>query len=554
MEFTPQGVLNTQNFSGSRQPDENFQVENMVYKLKKVKKKRRAENYKNIEPLVNIHDTADADANTNTNTNTNTYSKKADKKGGGKKIIEGYMDPDLDKKENWYGHDPVEDKGMFSESIVDKIIRYVNFIYNFFDFMLFLFAKTVASVLTASTFNNEDDIKVLKRNIAWFFCILVSWITVFNWYFIMFYKTSFGERIPLNKDFYRSNLKMKEVTDANSAIYKIIVFWFEFSFFFPEFIQEYCVIWIPSILESFCNKTTLFVFLFFFMISFVYNYPSRCRTFIVDSLTQNGDNMMIVLMLTIVVYLFFASLVTLDYYGIMKTSTNILSIISNPIMIFVIIVCHIVRFIFSMLCSVPTGGMFSMIYLFMYSFFGINITTMQVNPLPYRKKIWEYIKPPRDFLKKEPNCRPFTIWEKLMNLINRTMDFLYKFSFWIALFYMLFIGCFDYTNIKDDFLRMVLIGINAFCILFLGFVTYNQYKEDLAEEAEELLKPKKTGPPPNFLGDSFDVKPTQKMSEAFKQSGLSTELGNLSSGLTGGLPSMPTVPTMPTMPTAKPLW
>lgn len=544
MEFTPQGVLNTQNFSGSHQTNENFQIENMVYKLKKVKKKRRAENYKNIEPLENIHDA---------DTNANVESKKDEKKRGGKKIIEGYMDPDLDKKENWYGDDTVQDKGMFSESIVDKIIRYVNFIYNFFDFILFFFAKKVASFLNGSTFNNEDDIKVIKRNIAWFFCILVSWITVFNWYFIMFYKTSYGEKISLNKDFYRSNLKMKEATDANSALYKIIVFWFEFSFFFPEFIQEYFVIWIPSILESFCNKTTLFVFLFFFMISFVYYYPSRCRTFIVDALTQNGDNMMVVLMLTIVVYLFFASLVTLDYYNIMKTSSNILSIISNPIMIFVIVVCHIIRFIFSMLCSVPVGGMFSMIYIFIYSFFGINITTMKVNPLPYRTKIWEYLKPPRDFLKKESNCRPFTFWEKCMNFINRTMDFLYKFSFWIALIYMLFVACFDYLNINDDFLRMVLIGINAFCILILGFVTYNQYKDELAEEAAELLNPKKTGPPRDFFGDSFDAKPPEKMSDAFKKSGLSTEFGNLSSGLPGALTGeIPALPGMPTMPTALP--
>lgn len=71
MEFTPQGVLNTQNFSGSHQTNENFQIENMVYKLKKVKKKRRAENYKNIEPLENIHDA---------DTNANVESKKDEKK------------------------------------------------------------------------------------------------------------------------------------------------------------------------------------------------------------------------------------------------------------------------------------------------------------------------------------------------------------------------------------------------------------------------------------------------------------------------------------------
>ena len=77
MDFTknPSDFWNIKTFSHSP-PKDNFQVEHMIQKIKKIKstkKKKTGENYKNIEPLVNIYD---KDESENDNESENKKKRK----------------------------------------------------------------------------------------------------------------------------------------------------------------------------------------------------------------------------------------------------------------------------------------------------------------------------------------------------------------------------------------------------------------------------------------------------------------------------------------------
>jgi hypothetical protein len=542
MEFTknPGDFLNKKQFSQSN-PKENFQVEYMVQKIKKIKatkKKKRSENYKNIEPLVNIYDKEEEE----------TDEKEEKSSASTPPIVEGYMDPGLNDNSKWYGDDPVNDNGSGGiESVADKLIAYINIVYSFGDKILFKIAEAIANLFSMGKVDDVQDIVIVKQNVSWFFSILLAWYVVFNWYYLSYYKTPYGKGVDINKDFYRGNLKTKEDTDANGPLYTYIIFWFEFALFFPEKFQEYFVVWFPSIFEKFINKTTLFIVLFFLFISIIYNYPSRCRTFLIDALKQNGENMTVMLMFVSVVYLFFSGLIAIDFYGLIKTGKNILSIIANPTMIFVILICHIIRFLFAMVCSVPLGGILIMVYTALYSLFAIQLYAKNINPMPIRKAIWEYIKPSRDFLlQKESPCRKATFWENLIFTINAIGDFTYKYCLTLAFLYMLFLSMFDYISIKTYLLRSSLLVINAILILSICCLSYVEYKNGLKEEQEELLHPKTSVPSEKLMGDVFPEPPTTPFSATLK----SANIPYLSNAIPAvpAMPAMPAVPAMPAMP------
>jgi len=565
MDFTtnPSDFWNIKTFSHPTSKD-NFQVEHMIQKIKKIKstkKKKTGENYKNIEPLVNIYD-KDEDENEKEDENENekkgSNKKKATKERkpspGSPPIVEGYMDSSLNDNSKWYGDDPVNDNGNAGvESVADKLVQYVNIVYDFFDMMLFKIAELIAKLFSMGNVDDVNDIIIVKRNVGWFFSIVLAWFVVFNWFYVSYYKNAAGKGVDINKDFYRGSLKTKEDTDANGPLYTYIIFWFEFAIFFPEKFQEYFVVWFPSIFEKTLNKTTLFIILFFLFISIIYNYPSRCRTFLVDALKQNGQNMTIMFMLLIVVYLFFAGLITIDFYGMIKTYKNILSIVANPTMIFIILICHIVRFLFAMLCSVPLGGLLVMVYIALYSLLAIPIYSKNINPLPIRKAIWEYIKPSRNFVKKETPCRKFTFWENIVFTINAICDFGYKYCLWIAFIYMFFISLFDYISIKTYLLRMSLLVINAVLIITLCGLSYVQYKEGIKEEQEALLHPKTSLPAENLMADAFPDKPTTPFSATLKSAGIPYLSDAIPSPTLPSLPKAPSMPSLPSLPSAPSL-
>jgi hypothetical protein len=249
-------------------------------------------------------------------------------------------------------------------------------------------------------------------------------------------------------------------------------------------------------------------------------------------------------MILIVVYLFFAGLITIDFYGMIKTYKNILSIVANPTMVFIIVICHIVRFLFAMLCTVPLGGFLVMVYIALYSLFAIPIYSKNINPLPIRKAIWEYIKPSREFLReKETPCRKFTFWENMIFTINAIGDFGYKYCLWIAFIYMFFISMFDYISIKTYLLRTSLLVINAVLILTLCGLSYVQYNQGIKEEQEELLHPKTNLPSEKYMNDIFPDKPSPSFSATVKSADIPF--------LSDAIPSITSLPAASVVPIQK---
>jgi hypothetical protein len=158
--------------------DNNFQVINMNYKLKKIKnKKKNKNNYKNIETIETLD-----------NIQNENIEENIEKKEESKQKIEGFQDKDYD------GIDNVSDKKKKSKmSLIDKLTELINKIYNFFLNANNVIAKKLAMKLSKNK-ATEKDIFLIRQYIVWSESVLAAGYVSYNIFFIMYYKDIDGTK------------------------------------------------------------------------------------------------------------------------------------------------------------------------------------------------------------------------------------------------------------------------------------------------------------------------------------------------------------------------
>jgi len=248
--------------------DNNFQVINMNYKLKKIKNKKKSKNnYKNIETFETLD-------------NIQTENKNKEKRHN---LVEGFEDSEYD------GIDNVNDnKQNTGASIGDKLTELINKIYNFFVKTNHIIAKKLAITLSKNT-ATEEDIFLIRQYIVWSESVLAAAYVTYNMFFIMYYKDIDGTKL-INISRKRAEDYEKELSEQKSLFVfpmNIFLYFFKYSIYFTEIIDSFLTKNTGGDEKQDINYATIFLFIFVFLVIFFKYSAAFMKDFLINALKFN---------------------------------------------------------------------------------------------------------------------------------------------------------------------------------------------------------------------------------------------------------------------------
>lgn len=350
-------------FSKNATDDHNFQTASMENKLKNIKKKKKAKmknNFKNIEALSVLENEhfglvegdndemkkkpIDVDNVENFDNLNSIFTNK---------IIEGNTNlDDKNNKDNWEGHDEVSEKEkdkiewkkgavQFVESSYESVVSYSR-----------IFADRIAYVLSDGTYSEDDKI-IIRDYFATIFASIISVPITFNWYYLIYY-------VPRNNVFSMKLSDLKEMaSNLNMDSLKFILFIFEFALFFPFQLNNFLMDVVPFYTTNIISNKLKFIIIYFCSFYGVKVITRKIKDLCLDLISDATSNMLINFMFAIVFINFFISLFSLTYEELFTF---------NPI---IYGAKNFVRFIIIIIISVFVAIMLCLLYLFTYSLFGI---------------------------------------------------------------------------------------------------------------------------------------------------------------------------------------
>jgi hypothetical protein len=350
-------------FSKNNIDDHNFQTATMENKLKNIKKKKSKmkNNFKNIETfsILENEEYEETGQLPETAKKTSTPVENFDnlKSIFTNKIIEGNANlNDKNDRETWEGHDEVSDNEKKKIEWRDEAVYVIEKIYSQFTKVNEVFSKQIADILSDGN-ATKDDILLIRDYFATIFAALISIPISFNWYYIMYFIPR-NQLISLNL----SDLKEKSLEEGYDAL-KLILFIFEFALFFPSMLNSFVLEFIPRYTSDILSGKIKFISVYFATFYGVKNISSKLKQTVIDLIKDSSSNLLINLMFAIVFIKFFISLFSMDFQ-------TLFSFFTSPI---TFLIKNIIRFIIIIIISVPAGAFFSLLYLFIYSFFAIFI-------------------------------------------------------------------------------------------------------------------------------------------------------------------------------------
>jgi hypothetical protein len=476
--------------------DDNFQTMNMIYKIEKINKAKKVnnqknyqknknklskmENYKGIEPLVNIHDVNDDEPTP---------------------IIEGLKPRVTADDPNFLGLPDKDFDGIDTPSSRDnsKDPRYalINFIDNIFKKIdkfnyhkAYIFARAFSGGKP-----DRNDVNVLKKYIGWFETILISYFACYNWFFLMYYRYSHNDNVepellgqryktPIldTYDFQNQCFIRK---DFSGMVYRFINYFFIYSLMFMEFLQNIMMEKIPKISAILFNLKGCFVVVFLLMLCFFQYYTRWLLNFLKDILTGNTKNLFVGLMFFLLLLGYFCGTYTYGYLE--KTPGYTFHTFADFFMSFPFsLITAFLRFIVLMIVSVPIAGILCTFYIVYQSMFGIlfNVGIFEFLGLSFAsktifQKINEYIKD-NNRSKKSP----------VKNFFNLAIDkFIYSNILNIAFFVMFIFAIIDYNtanHIKNSNLKINLNAITVTLIIIFFTVIAAQIYEEFKINVVEI--------------------------------------------------------------------
>jgi hypothetical protein len=192
------------------------------------------------------------------------------------KAVEGFTDDDYD------GLDNVNDLRDSANSTDprEKIISLINFLYNKANSLNHFIAKRIAMVLSKNT-AVESDYDLIRGNMVWTEAVIMASFVSYNLFFIMYYKDV--EKVHL---FEISRQKVQEAALSNPILY-IILFFFEYSIFFPEVLNKALTETIPKFTKQIFNATLIFAIIFILLIFFFKYSAAFLKDFLIDGIRGN---------------------------------------------------------------------------------------------------------------------------------------------------------------------------------------------------------------------------------------------------------------------------
>jgi hypothetical protein len=483
-------VWNKQVFSDTyktdKHNDENFQTMNMIYKIKNIKKNKKSklENYKGIEPLVNIHDLnihGDTEADTIVNadqSNTIIEGLKPNVSADDPNFL-GLPDRDFDGVDTPSSKDNSNDPRMILINNIDKIFKRIDkFNYD----KAYIFARAFSGGKP-----EINDVNVLKKYIGWFETIMLSYFACYNWFFLMYYRYNHNDNVDAELLGYRFKTPMLDTYELQNQcfirkdfwgmVYKFINYFFIYSLMFVEYLQNIMMEKIPNISQILFNLKGCFVVVFLMMLYFFQYYTSWFFNFLKDILTGNTNNFMVGIMFFILILGYFFG--TYNYGYVTKTPGFTFHTFAEFFMSFPFsLITGFLRFIVLMVISVPIGGFLCICYILYQSLFGILFNVGILDFFGFAatsKSIFQRI---HDYIKDNNRSDKTPI----KNFLNLTIDkFLYSNILNIAFFVMFIFAIIDYNtanHIKNSNLKLNLNAITIVLIIIFFTIIASKIYED----------------------------------------------------------------------------
>jgi hypothetical protein len=448
--------------------DNNFQVINMNYKLKKIKnKKKNKNNYKNIETFETLD-----------NIQTESQSKKNSNKDISNNTAEGFQDSDYD------GIDKVKDnKTNTGASPIDKLSELINKIYNFFVETNHVIAEKIAMTLSKNK-ATEKDIILIRQYIVWSESVLAASYVTYNMFFIMYYKDVDGTKLI---DISRKRVEEyeKELSEQRSLFVfpmNIFLYFFKYSIYFTEIIDSFLTKNTVSDKNKDINYATVFLFVFLFLIIFFKYSAAFMKDFLINALKfkivpQKGSNNALSILMVFIAFFVFITIILLwgsDFVTTIKEKEKIFVMSGKRVSIsenFLFVLNRCIRLIMVIYVGLPMSIIMFVFYIYIYAFGSIfyyknfSIT----NTYNTISSISEFIKS-KSNIEVDKN----SFMEMLgINYIMSIIDFLYSKLIMIAFIIIYIVSSFEYykkISVGSGILKNGLIFINICLIVMFSSI------------------------------------------------------------------------------------
>jgi hypothetical protein len=443
--------------------DKQFQPEIIIQKLKNVKKKRKKENYKNIEPLENIYEMPDPQGQMlkSVSNQRDLRSNQRDLRSN-QPLIEGLTnDPVAHFKPGDYegGDDDIYEGNTTAntgETNVDIINRFFDSIENVPGRIAHYITKWFSSH-NSSTIHADE--KTVHKYVSWYIAIVVSTFAVYNWFYILFYKSS-GTRVSMFE------ISRDSVTSKIGPQWRAAEWFLIYSLFYPEMFQKKIINDIPDAISKYLDPKICFILLFCILLNLSYYSTSILRKLCIDISTFNLKDPLLLCM-----YGSLFILLGLSVFDNIKVGTKFFMMI--PYAAILVAISTVLQILFTVFFGVPIAASFIVAMIICLSFFGITIVSGKINPFEVIPSINEYIETNSVHFTKGTSCKPRwwndNIFIPILNCFNYIYVCVFQLAF-IQMFINGIISIFAFKSISNNQLRFVLLALNLFGII--GNVMY----------------------------------------------------------------------------------
>jgi hypothetical protein len=415
--------------------NDDFQIINMNYKLKKIKNKKKRNHEKKNSLLETLDNTSGAVDN---GPEIPSFSGETVREA----FIEGYPDNEYD------GIDNVDDSGEKLRGEFDPrkwIIEMIEKIYAWINKFNQYWASKIVKILSKGT-GKESDVNLVRNYIAWTESIAAGCYVVYNWFFIMYYsKVADIKLYEIDIVNILKTAKENKDTGALEQIWfffiKIIHYFFDYSLVIMMGVNKIVSEIIPKYTTIF-NSTFIFAILFFNCCQFLKYSALVVKKTIIKS---------ILFEVTPVSGLIYTAIFILWGAGLFKGIFDMVDSPTpkNPILYILYILERLIKLIIQFIIGVPTTSLVVVIYFLIYSFFGVFIYAGK----DMFSKINDYVKVTKSshIYNVCDGYHWYDYFYEVLELIMTFVDTLHGKLFTITFMLLYAYSCIDYSkNITPD--------------------------------------------------------------------------------------------------------
>ena len=477
--------------------NDEFQIINMNYKLKKIKNKKQKHNYKKTKFFDVLDNEIQANVTVKSESPEASEKKEVEAFSNNdipfEKMKEGYVGfgkgLDFTKNDkNYDGIDNIDDtmtKSKFKlEDIKKEIEDAINWLYDNINGLNDIIAGGIANILSNGK-NNDADKKLIRNYIAWTEAIGISCYVVYNWFYILYYHSV--DNVKLYKVSIEGLKKIANSPGGYGVILHFFLFFFEYALWFPETLDWVLTGKFAEYTKRYFHASFMFSIIFVYFCIFFKNSIMSFRDIFITTLRGEVDWFSgIIMAITFILY-FRSVMADATQYFFNKPERNLWPPPSAKGTVLFMLV-RLLRFTIIFMFSVPLAALLVMLYILGYSLFGMFIYKF-LDTFKMFGKINDYVSATKsthipDACEDKPWYTFFyDILLTLMDLIHLCQTKLFSITF-ISLYIA---ACFKYsTDISTNSLQSGLYAINI-CVIMIILVGSGLIKKimKLATNGEE---------------------------------------------------------------------